>query len=81
LKRYTIGITEKNNRIFRTGPAPYVPRRGTPITAGWNIDVEDIGSASQASGKDPAFDRIKQIAAQMKSILKPYWKCFQTTNL
>jgi acetoin utilization protein AcuC len=49
--------------------------------AGWNIDVEDIGTASPASGKDPALDRIKLVAAQIKNILKPYWKCFQTTNL
>lgn len=48
--------------------------------AGWNIDIKEIGSASQAYGKDPAIDRIKLVEAQIKNILKPYWKCFQPTN-
>jgi acetoin utilization protein AcuC len=45
--------------------------------AGWNIDVEEPEPATRKFHKDPAYAQTKLVESEIKSTLKPYWKCFQ----
>ena len=46
--------------------------------AGWNIEVEEPEPATRKFHKDPAYAQTKLVEAEIKSNLKPYWKCFQS---
>lgn len=48
--------------------------------AGWDIDVEEPESSNRKSHKDPVYAQTKLVASEIKSTLKPYWKCFQSQN-
>ena len=48
--------------------------------AGWTVEVEEPEPATRKFHKDPAYAQTKQVEAEVKSNLKPYWKCFQTSN-
>lgn len=45
--------------------------------AGWNIDIEEPEPATRKFHKDPAYAQTKLVESEIKSLLKPYWKCFQ----
>ena len=46
--------------------------------AGWNIDVLEPQPATRKFARDPAYTETKMVEAELKSNLKPFWKCFQT---
>lgn len=46
--------------------------------ASWDIDVKEPEPATRKFHKDPAYAQTKLVESEIKSILKPYWKCFQT---
>lgn len=48
--------------------------------ANWNIEVEEPEPATRKFHKDPAYAQTKAVEAEVKGNLKPYWKCFQTSN-
>jgi len=48
--------------------------------AGWNIEVEEPEPATRKFHKDPAYAQTKIVENEVKDNLKPYWKCFQTSN-
>lgn len=45
--------------------------------AGWNTEVEEPEPATRKFHKDPAYAQTKLVESEIKSALKPYWKCFQ----
>ena len=45
--------------------------------AGWDIEVEEPEPATRKFHKDPAYAQTKLVESEIKSTLKPYWKCFQ----
>ncbi len=48
--------------------------------AGWNIDIDEPEPSVRKFHKDPAYTQTKLVELEIKSILKPYWKCFQKNN-
>jgi len=46
--------------------------------AGWKIEVEEPEPATRKFHKDPAYAQTKLVESEIKSTLKPYWKCFQS---
>ncbi|MBN1376322.1 MAG: hypothetical protein JXA01_09215 [Dehalococcoidia bacterium] len=48
--------------------------------AGWNMEVEEPEPATRKFHKDPAYAQTKMVEAEVKSNLKPFWKCFQSIN-
>lgn len=45
--------------------------------AGWDIDVEEPEPATRKFHKDPAYAQTKLVESEIKSVMKPYWKCFR----
>jgi acetoin utilization protein AcuC len=48
--------------------------------AAWKIEVEEPEPATRKFHKDPAYAQTKLVESEIKSTLKPYWKCFQAHN-
>ncbi|MGA9049109.1 MAG: hypothetical protein WB588_08965 [Dehalococcoidia bacterium] len=48
--------------------------------AGWKIEVEEPEPVTRKFHKDPAYAETKLVEAEIKSNLRPYWKCFQLPN-
>jgi acetoin utilization protein AcuC len=48
--------------------------------AGWNVELKEPEPTAKKFSKDPAYAQTKIMEAELKSILKPYWKCFRGVN-
>ena len=48
--------------------------------AGWSVEVEEPEPVTRKFHKDPAYAQTKVVEAEVKNNLKPYWKCFQSSN-
>jgi acetoin utilization protein AcuC len=46
----------------------------------WNVAVEEPEPSTHKFHKDPAYAQTKIVEAEIKSNLKPYWKCFQSRS-
>ena len=48
--------------------------------AGWNVEVEEPEPATRKFHKDPGYGETKNVEAEIKANLRPYWQCFNVQS-